>query len=41
MENSISSGLPLAVVLIPIVGSALAALIGHHWEKGRDYFVLP
>lgn len=40
MENSISSGLPLAVVLIPIVGSALAALIGHRWEKGRDYLVL-
>ncbi|HED24695.1 MAG TPA: NADH dehydrogenase subunit, partial [Firmicutes bacterium] len=40
IENTINSSLPLAIVLIPILGAALAALAGRYSEKGRDYFVL-
>lgn len=40
IENTISSSLPLAITLIPIIGAAAAAFIGRYSEKYRDYFVL-
>ncbi|MDZ4133683.1 MAG: proton-conducting transporter membrane subunit, partial [Dethiobacteria bacterium] len=39
-ENTVTSNLPLAIVLIPIAGAALAAALGSYSEKARDYFVL-
>jgi hydrogenase-4 component B len=40
IENTVTSNLPLAIVLIPIAGAALAAVLGSYSEKARDYFVL-
>jgi hydrogenase-4 component B len=40
IENTVTSNLPLAIVLIPIAGAALAAVVGGYSEKARDYFVL-
>ena len=40
IENTLNSNLPLAIVLIPIAGAALAAVLGSYSEKARDYFVL-
>ncbi len=39
-ENSIVGALPLTITLIPLIGAALAALIGRYSEKKRDLFVL-
>jgi len=40
IENTISSSLPLAITLIPIIGAAAVVFIGRYSEKYRDYFVL-
>ncbi|MBW6464234.1 MAG: hypothetical protein K0B84_08660 [Firmicutes bacterium] len=40
IENYISSNLPLAIVLIPIIGAALSALIGRYSEKQRDWYII-
>lgn len=39
-ENTINSSLPLVIVLIPLIGAALAALAARFSEKFRDYLVL-
>ena len=40
IENTITSSLPLAIVITPIVGAALVCLVGRYSEKYRDYLVL-
>lgn len=40
IEKTMNSGLPLAIVLIPIVGAALSVVAARYSEKHRDYLVL-
>ncbi|MCJ7806309.1 MAG: NADH dehydrogenase subunit, partial [Clostridia bacterium] len=40
IENTITSSLPLAIVITPIVGAALVCLVGRYSEKYREYLVL-